>query len=147
MLYISGVFVGFFISDVDSRCCKSYVEESEKKMPSKIVSFGFRHYGGSPPGTGGTDTLVIDIRKVFDRNPYHDKKLRKLRGDHIDVQRDIQKTSGFFVGLQNLKEKVALCEGPVYLGCTGGHHRSVYLAILMSEYFKVPVEHLDYDKP
>jgi len=34
----------------------------------------------------------------------------------------------------------------VYLGCTGGHHRSVYLADRLAKELGVSVEHRDYDK-
>src|SRR5438045_952639 len=96
-------------------------------MATKIYSFGFK-YGLRNGSMGAIGTLVIDIRPAFGRNPFHDKNLRKLRGDHQLVIADILKTPKFMENYSKLKEKVKNFNGVVYLGCTGGHHRSVYLA-------------------
>jgi UPF0042 nucleotide-binding protein len=114
----------------------------------RIISFGFRH-GGGPNVIEGV--AVIDIRPKF-RNPYHDKKLRKLRGTDELVQEDIKQTPDFdskYRELQTKIEKLVEKSGvhTVYIGCTGGHHRSVYLATLLGEHFQVLVIHRDYDKP
>ena len=114
-------------------------------MPTSIYSFGFRHYGGSPDLVPGD--LVIDVRRVLPRNPFRDKKLRHLRGDHPEVIADICKTPGLEKSYLTLREKVRTHCGRVFLGCTGGHHRSVYLANRLGKDLKVPVTHLDYDKP
>lgn len=110
-------------------------------MPTEFYSFGVRH---GKPQTGPKD-LVIDVRPLFGRNPYHDKRLRKLRGDHPDVIADIKKTPNFRENLDKLLKVVELHNGPVYLGCTGGHHRSVFLANYFADLFQVPVLHLNYD--
>ena len=112
-------------------------------MAKSLVSFGFRH-GGSVPCCEGV--LVIDVRKVFNRNPYHNRKLRYLRGTDPAVQEDILKTPGFEESFKDLKQKVVAFNGIVYLGCTGGHHRSVYLAQRLSEELSIPVLHRDFDK-
>jgi RNase adapter protein RapZ len=111
-------------------------------MATAIVSFGFRHGKEIPCQTG---VLVIDVRKAFDRNPYRDKSLRYKRGTDLDVQKDILKTPNFNKSYAQLKEKVEDFDGVVYLGCTGGHHRSVYLALRLSEELKIPVLHRDID--
>jgi len=115
-------------------------------MVKKIVSFGFRH--GSPPSAvNGSGVVVIDVRKVFTRNPYHDRKLRQLRGTDPAVQADILKTPNFEVAYSHLKEAVMVPGlDIVYLGCTGGHHRSVFLAERLSQELGVPVEHRDFAK-
>ena len=106
-----------------------------------IASFGFRH------GKLKTEenALVIDVCRAFNRNPCHDKRLRHLRGDDPRVAADILKTSAFDEHYAQLKRRVRDHEGPVYLGCTGGHHRSVYLGKRLSEELGVPVSHLNYD--
>ena len=111
----------------------------------KIISFGFRHEGGGPNVIPGV--VVIDVRKAF-RNPYHDKKLRKFRGTDAAVQADIRKTPAFTAKYDHLKEAVSAPGVEVaYIGCTGGHHRSVFLAELLGKELGVEVEHRDYDKP
>lgn len=110
----------------------------------KIVSFGFRHDEGEPETEEGS--IVIDVRKMF-RNPYHDKKLRQFRGTDDAVQVDIRKTPDFWAKYAHLKEQVSVPGVEIaYIGCTGGHHRSVYLAELLGKELNVPVEHRDYDK-
>lgn len=111
----------------------------------KIISFGFRHEGGGPNVTPGV--VVIDVRKKF-RNPYHDKKLRAGRGTDPDVQADIRKTPDFRAKYQHLKDEVTVPGIEIaYIGCTGGHHRSVYLAELLGKELGVDVEHRDIAKP
>jgi UPF0042 nucleotide-binding protein len=107
---------------------------------TKLISFGFRH--GKAP-----DCPLVDVRPLFGRNPYHDKKLRKLRGDHPDVIIDIHKTPFFEANYEKLKKRVLKFDGVVGIGCTGGHHRSVYLANRLAKELGIEVEHRDYDKP
>jgi RNase adaptor protein for sRNA GlmZ degradation len=113
-------------------------------MATAIVSFGFRHGNVSIPCSVGI--MVIDVRKEFDRNPYRDRALRYLRGTDVSVQKDILKTPNFHKSYAQLKKKVEIFDGIVYLGCTGGHHRSVYLALRLAEELGVPVQHRDIDK-
>ena len=114
-------------------------------MAELIISFGFRFGKPREPGA-----LVIDVRECgFGRNPYHDPALRGLRGDDPRVALDVEQTPGFDVTYAALKARVAAYPGDVYLGCTGGHHRSVYLADRLGRELGVPVAHRDYfrDKP
>ena len=53
---------------------------------------------GKPDGKDlepGQLFTVIDIRGIFKRNPYHNRKLRQLRGTDKAVQDDILLTPGF----------------------------------------------------
>lgn len=112
-------------------------------MPTSIASFGFRH-GGGP---SGNNALVIDVRPHFGRNPFHNKKLRQLRGDHPDVEADIKKTPNFHENYLKLKARIEAYTGDhVWLGCTGGHHRSVYLAERLGRELNLFVFHRDYNK-
>jgi RNase adaptor protein for sRNA GlmZ degradation len=45
-----------------------------------------------------------------------------------------------------LKRAVAMYPGPVAINCTGGKHRSVYLADRLAEELQVPVYHRDLNK-
>jgi len=105
----------------------------------KIVSFGFRH--DSPPVEPGT--VLVDVRTMF-RNPYYNRNLRHKRGTDPEVQRDILKTPDFHVKYQYVKEQVTQPGTEVaYIGCTGGQHRSVFLAERLGQDLGVPVEHRD----
>jgi RNase adapter protein RapZ len=109
----------------------------------KIVSFGYRH--GEPEE--GPATVVVDIRRMF-RNPYRDRTLRYLKGTDPLVQRDIQRTPEFEAKYAHVKAQVAVPGIAVaYIGCAGGHHRSVFLAEKLSQELGVPVEHRDIDQP
>ena len=106
-----------------------------------IVSFGFRF--GAPKQD---NILVIDVRPYLNKNPYHNKQLRHLRGTDPEVQRDIEKTPGFEEAYANIKKQIDGFDGVVYLGCTGGRHRSVYMAERIRKELNLPVEHRDIDR-
>lgn len=128
-------------------------------MPTHIYSFGFRH--GLPqcnilPSVhnskqywvvekDGVKNLVIDVRRILPKNPYHDKRLRALRGDNAAVIEELEKTPGLEKGYWDIRDLVELHDGPVYIGCTGGHHRSVYIANRLEADLEVPVTHLNYN--
>lgn len=113
-------------------------------MPKQIVSFGFRH--GTPTDPNG---IVIDVREMgFKRNPFHDKALRNLRGTDIRVQEDVKKTPDFDNLYDHLKVVARNMpeDSTLWLGCTGGRHRSVTLAILLAKDFNCAVDHRDINK-
>ena len=116
-------------------------------MPKKIISFGYRH--GIPEDLD--EGLMLDIRTIVTRNPFHIRELRKLRGDHPKVIKYMEDGSGI-EGNTNLdtiynsiKEMVVKCKGNFYIGCTGGHHRSVYIANRLGKDLDCEVIHLNYD--
>ena len=95
-----------------------------------LVSFGFKH--GLPPALD----LCFDVR--FLANPHFDAHLRPLTGRSPEVARFIEagdQTEAFYRQLHGF---LAFClpnyrrENRAYLtigiGCTGGRHRSVYVA-------------------
>lgn len=118
-------------------------------MPTKLISFGSRH--GKPDGeelSDGTTYQSIDIRPLFGRNPYHNKKLRKLRGTDPEVQADILLTPNFDYSLSKLRSLVSQSQAEIiYIGCTGGHHRSVYLVERLGKEMGIEIFHRDIDKP
>jgi RNase adapter protein RapZ len=111
-------------------------------MATSIVSFGFK-YGDPPAPAGLSGGKVVDVRTVFQKNPYRIKALRNLRGTDEAVARDIEKTPGFAASFAHLAETAQATPGTLYLGCTGGHHRSVYLAERIGTLLGIPVTHRD----
>lgn len=118
-----------------------------------IYSFGFRHGltvegQAAPPGEKACqrigNALVVDVRRILPKNPYHNKKLRALRGDDEAVIRELESTHGFEQAYHRLKALVVAHQGPVYIGCTGGHHRSVYVANRLAQDLRLVVQHLNY---
>lgn len=143
------------------------VEKSSKDdlKTMKIYSFGFR-YGLKLDGThtlyqasgskerqayqrfslGGLSILVVDVRLILPKNPYHNKALRKLRGDDEEVILELEKTPGLESAYTELLGVLqANPYNEVYVGCTGGHHRSVYIANRLGADLNCPVLHLNYN--
>jgi UPF0042 nucleotide-binding protein len=124
---------------------------SEKRVFSVFVtSFSFKR------GLPRDADLVFDVR--FLRNPFYDDALREQSGLDAPVASFIASDSGFdsfFNNLSNLIEPLLpryLLEGKNYLtisiGCTGGRHRSVYVAeklagFLKKKEYKVGIRHRD----
>jgi RNase adapter protein RapZ len=106
----------------------------DRKDANKIViyvnSFGFRH--GVPPDSD----LVFDVR--FLPNPNYIPEFKHLTGRHPNVARYIRsfpQTGEFIDRISDLLIYLLphyIREGKSYLtisfGCTGGHHRSVFIA-------------------
>lgn len=128
-------------------------------MPTAIKSFGFRHgltvnghivFTPDPskqrnPVQVIDGALIIDVRRILPKNPYHDRKLRRLRGDDDAVIQELERTPGIHRAYHELREGVIKnFQGEVYIGCTGGHHRSVYIANRLGRDLGLPVEHLNY---
>ena len=100
-------------------------------LQTRIVSFGFKH------------GLPVDVDLVFDcrflPNPYWEEELRDKTGEAKEVkdfllEKDIAQK--FITQLESMLEILMpayLEEGKSYLslgiGCTGGKHRSVVMAI------------------
>jgi RNase adapter protein RapZ len=112
-------------------------------MATSITSFGFRY--GQPVPINGSVGLVADVRNEF-RNPHHDPKLRKLTGLDLLVRADVERSIGFTEKYLSLKRRVEQAHGPVWIGCMGGRHRSVYLADRIGRELGIPVTHRDLDK-
>ena len=104
--------------------------------------------------------LVFDVR--FLRNPHYDPDLRPLTGQDEAVGKFISADQGFepfFDALTRLLEPLLpryVEEGKNYLtiaiGCTGGRHRSVFVAEKLNQWLNGKGQHLqlrhrDLDKP
>ena len=105
-------------------------EESDRNLTISSVSFGFKN------GVPSEADLVFDVR--FLPNPHFVPEFRKLTGKHPKVARYVRQ----FPQTQEFLDKTAdmltfllphyIKEGKSYLtvafGCTGGQHRSVFIA-------------------
>jgi UPF0042 nucleotide-binding protein len=100
-----------------------------------VISFGFKY------GVLKAADAIFDVR--FLKNPYFDSKLKEKNGLHQEVQEYIESDPNTEKFLQYLEElhKFLLPnyykEGKHYfrigIGCTGGLHRSVYIAEKFSQ--------------
>ena len=121
-----------------------------RSMLISVISFGYRF--GVPPDAD----LVFDVR--FLPNPNYVPRLKNKTGRDVGVRRFIDafpQKDEFMRRLMNLLLYLLpqyVREGKSYLtiaiGCTGGHHRSVYLAeetarALAEDGYKAKVSHRD----
>ena len=111
---------------------------SEGRLSLMFESFGYKH------GIPGDADFVFDVRSL--PNPYWEDGLRKLTGRDAAV---IEYLAGF-AGVRNMiADLTAFLEKRVsefsqanrsYLtiaiGCTGGQHRSVYIAEQLAQHFR-----------
>ena len=110
-------------------------------MIERVVSFGSKH--GFPPNH--PSVVCIDVREHMVRNPWSVPALRNLTGMDPVVQQWIeidsrmpQKIATFVRMAQGIMNK-----SEVWLYCTGGRHRSVYVAEKVAEALGVRAEHRD----
>ena len=123
-----------------------------RKTVVNLLSFGFRH------GTPQSAELLFDLR--FLPNPYFDERLRDRSGADPEVACHVLESEKGREFFERLREFIAYLlplydqEGKAYvtigIGCTGGRHRSVAVAIALSAYLaehrrEVNLEHRDID--
>lgn len=104
--------------------------DTDDQMSIKIMSFGFKN------GVPRDADIVHDVR--FLRNPHYDTSLKPKTGKHKDVQDYILEDKNFEEYFEKLKSMTDFLiprfrkEGKSHLtiaiGCTGGKHRSVFIA-------------------
>ncbi len=127
--------------------------EGEKRMKINIVSFGFAY------GIPLEADIVQDVR--FLPNPFFVDGLKEKTGLSPEVAEYMKSNEGynkffpmlldFFVNLVPLFEKEGKSYLTICIGCTGGKHRSVFIAseleghLRMMDY-NVSVTHRDVDK-
>jgi len=113
----------------------------------KVMSFGFKY------GVPEDADLILDARSL--KNPYWVEELRPLSGldqPIIDYIESFEETEGLVSGFREesihaLKQRKS-SRFNIAVGCTGGHHRSVYCAtrlasILSDMGYKTEVVHRD----
>jgi UPF0042 nucleotide-binding protein len=141
------------VHQLRDRLLDLFARDAETPLQTSIVSFGYKH------------GLPLDVDLVFDcrflPNPHWVDRLRPLTGLDEPVREYVAsqpETGEFLKRLDNLLELLLpafVKEGKSYLsigvGCTGGTHRSVYLAeelgaLLRERGFNPMVKHRDLGK-
>lgn len=124
---------------------RELIKEQLDEGDSKHISLQFQSFGFK-------NGIPLDASFVFDArtlpNPYWVPELRALSGKDkpvIDFLKEQPLVSEFFQDISHFLERWLPrfdAEGRSYLtiaiGCTGGQHRSVYLADLLCQHFKNP---------
>lgn len=128
----------------------SNVDSEGPAFHVNVVSFGFKH------GAVLDADLVFDVR--FLPNPHYVEDLKALTGEEPRVQEYVMKwgvTQQFFkrlIGLVGFLLPQYVAEGKsqliIAIGCTGGQHRSVCMAVKLMEWirdrgYSVSLEHRD----
>ncbi len=123
------------------------------RLTVTLMSFGFRH------GIPREADIVMDVR--FLKNPHWDKDLKPMTGKDKPVGDYIATDENFEPFLNRFKsmiEPLLPCyahEGKSYLtlaiGCTGGHHRSVYTVECLGSWLAdlevmTHIQHRDIDR-
>ena len=125
--------------DLKTEISKWYGQDGAGFLTVSVSSFSYKR--GLPKGVD----MVMDCR--FLRNPHWDEGLRPFTGKEPRVGAYIEKDpkfSAFSKHLEGLMEFLLpayLDEGKanfgIAFGCTGGRHRSVYLAETLSKHLKL----------
>ncbi|MGO9209332.1 MAG: phosphotransferase [Terriglobales bacterium] len=145
---------------VDSKRLQSRVSESEN-LTVRVFSFSF-HRGGVPKdesGHGGG--FVFDARSL--PNPGREERFKTLTGKDAPVSEYLSQQESVHQFLASARSLVDASLGDyqrrgfkslmVSFGCTGGQHRSVYLAEQLAEHLRgrngveVAVRHLELENP
>jgi UPF0042 nucleotide-binding protein len=117
---------------------------SEDRLSLMFESFGYKH------GIPGDADFVFDVRSL--PNPYYEPALRSLTGCDSAV---IDYLSGYASVRSMITDLTAFLERrvgefsqanrsylTVAIGCTGGQHRSVYIAEQLAQYFRKAHPHV-----
>ena len=106
-----------------------------KEMQLSVISFGYKH--GLPLDAD----IVMDVR--FLPNPYYVPELREKTGldkeiqDYLDSKYGCRQFLDIYTKQLTILLPLYIKEGKSYLtiaiGCTGGHHRSVYVTRQVSK--------------
>lgn len=137
--------------DLKGHMKRTFLIKKERKMSIFITSFSFRH------GLPREADMVFDARLL--KNPFYMENLRSLSGENAEVGEFIQKDQVFSLFINSLKSIISTSlscfeeQGRGYLtiavGCTGGQHRSVYIAKILADWLQkeenqVKLKHRDF---
>lgn len=125
--------------DLKEEISKIYsTDEKQSNLTISVLSFGFKH------GIPMDSDLVFDVR--FLPNPYYVDSLRNKTGEDQEVRdyvMDSEVSKEFYAKLTDMIDFLIpqyIEEGKHHLvisiGCTGGRHRSVTIANLISDEIK-----------
>jgi UPF0042 nucleotide-binding protein len=125
----------FSTHDLQQRIRELFAPSAPQPMTVTVTSFGFAR--GMPPAAD----LVFDVR--FLDNPHWDPELRELTGQDEAVGARIAQDASFASISGKIRELLLELlpryaeQGKTYVniafGCTGGRHRSVYMAETIAE--------------
>lgn len=131
-----------------------FAQGEPQRMMVSVTSFSFRQ------GVPREADILFDVR--FLANPYYVESMRAKTGRDADVAAFIAKDPTFAPFFESMHALVISTlphyqrEGKAYLtlafGCTGGRHRSVYVAermadVLQKAGFQVNLRHRDAESP
>ena len=135
------------------RTIRDYFAAESAELLTFVTSFSFRK------GVPRDADMVLDVR--FLRNPHYEEALRPLTGQNAAVAAYIEEDDGFPEFFTNLCTLLTPLlpryreEGKSYftiaVGCTGGKHRSVFIAEKLGKYldgqgYKSKIRHRDKPK-
>lgn len=128
---------------------RSYIKERVVKRPQTQLSLLFQSFGFKS-GTPSDSDFVFDVRCL--PNPHWEPSLRSLTGQDSEViaflqeQEDVQQMLEHIKNYLNFVIPKFINQNRYYLtvsiGCTGGQHRSVYIAETLHEDFKGTLENV-----
>ncbi|TKB55972.1 RNase adapter RapZ [Ferrimonas aestuarii] len=128
--------------------------QTERELLMVFESFGFKH------GIANDADFVFDVR--FLPNPHWDPKLRPLTGldkpvqeyfeSESEVARFIDHTQAFINNWLPMLQRNNRAYLTIAIGCTGGQHRSVYIAQQLAKRFsqsqhQTSVRHRELNQP
>lgn len=118
------------LGELKSRLKAEFIDNPEQTLTVLIESFSYRK------GLPRNADLILDVR--FLKNPHYIENLREMTGLDKEVGAFIYKDPAFNIFFDNLTKTIKPlmplyeAEGKSYLtiafGCTGGRHRSVFVA-------------------
>ena len=143
----------FSIHELRSHAVRLFEEQDTGHLLVSLVSFGFKY------GVPIDSDLVFDVR--FLPNPNFEPHLKSLTGSDagvIEYMNSHEETGAFLGHLRNFVdfllpqyEKEGKSYVTISIGCTGGRHRSVFIANTVGSYlagkkYRVKVSHRDVEK-
>jgi UPF0042 nucleotide-binding protein len=110
-------------------------------MVKRVVSFGEKY--GRPPATDGL--VLVDVRLNLRQNPWYVPSLRGLTGLDIRVGQWLNadgRMPSVVDSYVRMAQKLS-DDHELWFYCTGGHHRSVYVAERVAQALGLEAAHRD----